>query len=155
MSPERIGVEAANLLFDTTKHASHLCNHSKVEKSLHENYFNYYYHILYTGWENGVTGQFEHYIGDCYRSSNHPILNRAWDKHVIIGTDIEGLVQSAPPLLGTPPLLLRAVGPPRPATPRSCTKLVEAFIIWKSLGISKVFSPLRLPHWLVRVEDLC
>ena len=32
MSPERIGVEAANLLFDTTKHASHLCNHSKVEK---------------------------------------------------------------------------------------------------------------------------
>ena len=44
----------------------------------------------------------------------------------MIGTDIEqkapGLVQSAPPLLGTPPLLLRAVGPPRPATPRSCTK---------------------------------
>ena len=53
MSPERIGVEAANLLFDTTKHASHLCNHSKVEKSLHENYFDYYYHILYTGWEDG------------------------------------------------------------------------------------------------------
>ena len=39
MSPERIGVEAAHLLFDTTKHASHLCNHSKVEKSLDENYF--------------------------------------------------------------------------------------------------------------------
>ena len=77
MSPERIGVEAANLLFDTTKHASHLCNHSKVEKSLHENYFNYYYHILYTGWENGVTGQFEHYIGEGYRSSNHPLLSKA------------------------------------------------------------------------------
>ena len=131
MSPERIGVEAANLLFDTTKHASHLCNHSKVEKSLHENYFNYYYHILYTGWENGVTGQFEHYIGEGYRSSNHPILNKGWDKYVIIGTDVEqkapGLVQRAPPLLGTPPLLLRAVGPPRPATPRSCTKTRWSF----------------------------
>ena len=34
MSPERIGVEAAHLLFDTTKHASHLCNHSKVEKKV-------------------------------------------------------------------------------------------------------------------------
>ena len=132
----------------------------RLKKSLHENYFDYNYHILYTGWENGVTGQFEHDIGEYYRSSNHPILNKAWDKQVIIGTGIEQNPQvlfKARLLFWEPlPYFFAPLVPRDQLRLEAAQKLVEAFIIWKSLGISKVsnfFSPLRLPHWLVRVED--
>ena len=107
----------------------------RLKEGLHENYFNYHYHILYTGWENGVTGQFEHYIRECYRSLNHPILNKGWDKYVIIGTDVE----KKPQVLFKVRLLFWEPRPYffAPLVPRdqllleAAQKLVEAFIIWK------------------------